>query len=121
MTSVPVATSDASQPIPPQDQQPRFPRFPYFGSIFLSWIGAGGKTHVMGRCFDISEKGVGVEIANLISVGTEVSVRAEWANLNTAATVRHIARRGGALQLGLELKQPIPPEFLAKLSLAGSN
>jgi hypothetical protein len=101
--------------------QRRSPRFRHFGAIFLSWMGPRGKNYVMGRCVDISAGGLGVEIASRLSLNTEVTVRAEWANLNGAATVRHIANRGGVFHLGLELKNPFPPEVLAKLVALGSE
>jgi hypothetical protein len=67
--------------------------------IFLSWSEAGGENYVMGRCLDISVGGLGVEVAKRIHVGTSVRVRADC----------------GVFQLGLELKQPLPPEVLAKV------
>jgi hypothetical protein len=103
----------------PRHEQRRAPRFRYIGVIFLSWIRSGSKNYVMGRCLDISEGGLGVEVAKPILVDTEVRVRADWANLDGAATVRHIAERGGAFHLGLELKQPFPPEVLAKVLAPG--
>lgn len=102
-------------------EQRRSPRFRYFGAIFLSWIGPHGKNHVIGRCLDISEGGLGIEIATRISVNTEVTVRAEWANLDSTATVRHLAQRAGVFHLGLELKQRFPPEVVTKLVAQGSN
>jgi len=104
-----------------RQQQRVSPRFRYFGAIFLSWTGPRGKNAVMGRCFDISANGLGVEVAARISVGTEVTVRAEWVNLNSSATVRHIAQKGGAFQLGLELDRSLPPELLKKLVLPDSE
>jgi len=115
-----MAASDET-PASPRQQQRASPRFRYFGSIFLSWIGPSGKNAVMGKCFDISANGLGVEMTSRISVGTKVTVRAEWAHLNSSATVRHIAQKGGVFHLGLELKQPFAPEFLAGLVLPGSE
>jgi hypothetical protein len=115
-----MAVSDESRAAARYEQR-RSPRFRYFGAIFLSWIGPRGKNHVMGRCLDISEGGLGVEIASRISVDTVVTVRAEWANLDSTATVRHITQRVGVFQLGLELKQPLPPEVVKKLVAPGSE
>jgi hypothetical protein len=81
----------------------------------LSGIESDGENYVMGRCLDISEGGLGVQVARRISVGTEVRIRADWVNLDGEATIRHIRRGGGVFQLGLELKQRLAPEFLAKL------
>jgi hypothetical protein len=73
----------------------------------------------MGRCLDISEGGLGVEIARRIAVGTHVRVHADWVSLNGAATVRHVTAVGGVFQLGLELKQPLSPEVLAAIVAPG--
>jgi hypothetical protein len=103
----------------PQSEQRRYSRFRYIGVVFLSWIESDGENHVMGRCLDISEGGLGVEVASRISVGTEVRVHADWITLDGAATVRHITRAGGVFQLGLELKRPLPPEALAMVVAPG--
>jgi PilZ domain len=102
----------------PQHEQRRASRFRYIGVIFLSWIEPGGENYVMGRCLDISVTGLGVEVAKRIPVGTEVRVRIDWLNLDGAATVRHIREGGGVFNIGLELKQALPPEALAKLDVA---
>jgi hypothetical protein len=100
----------------PRTELRRSPRYRFFGVIFLSWIGPRGKNHVMGRCLDISEGGLGIEIANQISVDTEVTVRAEWANLDSTATVRYAQTENGVWHLGLELKQPLTPEVIAEVA-----
>jgi hypothetical protein len=102
-----------------QPEQRRYSRFRYIGVIFLSWTEPDGENYVMGRCLDISEGGLGVEVARRISVGTEVRVRADWITLDGAATVRHITQGGGVFQLGLELKRPLPPEALATVVAPG--
>jgi hypothetical protein len=97
-------------------EQRRSPRFRYIGVIFVSWIGPRGRNHVMGRCLDISEGGLGIEIASYISADTEVRVRAEWANLDGEARVRHVTNEGGVFHLGLELREPFSPEVVAKIA-----
>jgi hypothetical protein len=96
-------------------EQRRALRFRHVGAVFLSWIEPGGENHVMGRCLDISVGGLGVEVAKRIRVGTEVRVRADWVNLDGAATVRHSREQGGVFHIGLELTRPLPPEVLAKV------
>jgi hypothetical protein len=73
--------------------------FRYVGVIFISWIAPGGDNHVMGRCRDISVGGLGVEVAKRIHVGNEVRVRADWVNLDGAATVRHSREQSGVSTL----------------------
>jgi PilZ domain len=96
-------------------EQRQYSRFRYIGVVFLSWTEPGGENHVMGRCLDISEGGLGVEVARRISVGTEVRVRADWVKLDGVATIRHSRERGGVFHVGLQLKQPLLPEILAKV------
>jgi|SRR5579862_1043179 hypothetical protein len=96
-------------------EERRASRFRYIGVIFLSWTEPGGDNHVMGRCLDISEGGLGVEVARRIFVGTEVRVQADWVILNGVATVRHSRELGGVFHLGLQLKQPLSRETLEKL------
>jgi hypothetical protein len=102
-------------------EQRRASRFRYIGVIFLSWIEPGGDNHVMGRCLDISEGGLGVEVARRIFVGTEVRVQADWVILDGVATVRHSRELGGVFHLGLQLKQPLRPEILAELVASSSE
>jgi hypothetical protein len=97
-------------------EQRRYLRFRYIGVIFLSWVEPDGNNHVMGRCIDISEGGLGIEISRRISVGAEVRVRADWVKLDGIANVRHIREQGGGFQIGLELKEPLPSEALAELA-----
>jgi hypothetical protein len=97
--------------------QRQAPRYRYLGVIFLSWIEPDGENHVMGRCLDISEGGLGVEIRRRVAVGTEVRVRADWVKLDGAATVRHLIGRNGAFHIGLQLKQPLSTESLAQLKI----
>jgi len=91
------------------------PRIHYLGVVFLSWMEAPGKNYVMGRCLDISAGGVGVELVRRIPTHTEVRVRTGWLDLDCAATVRHIADRGGVFHVGLQWKQPLRADILAGL------
>jgi hypothetical protein len=101
-----------------QPEQRRYSRFRYIGVVFLSWTEPDGENYVMGKCLDISEGGLGVEVARRIAVNTEVKVHADWVNLDGAATVQHVSRAGGVFQLGLKLKKPLPPGVLEKLVTA---
>ncbi len=103
----------------PRPELRRYSRYRYIGVVFLSWTEPDGDNYVMGRCLDISEGGLGVEIARRIAVGTQVRVHADWVSLDGAATVRHIAPGGGVFQLGLQLKQPLSPEVLATIVAPG--
>ncbi len=107
---------EAAKPSP--EEQRRHSRVRYIGVVFLSWEEPGGDdnddNHVMGRCVDISQGGLAVQLSKRIFVGTEVRVRADWVKLDGLATVRHSREAGGVFQLGLQFKRPLSPEILAQ-------
>lgn len=76
---------------------------------------AHNKNYVMGKCLDISEGGVGIELGRRISVGTEVTVRADWVSLDDKATVRHVTERGAVFHLGLQFKHALRTDVVAQL------
>jgi hypothetical protein len=94
----------------------RHPRFHYRGVVFISWkMFDGQKNFALGRCLDVSEQGLGLELSARIPVGSFVRVRAYRLNLDGSATVRHVTRRPGGYGLGLELSQPLDPDVLLEL------
>ena len=93
-------------------------RIPYSGVIFISWkTFQGDSNHVLGKCLDVSEAGIGLELSARIPVGSFVKVRAYGLNLDCSAIVRRIVRRPGGYRLGLTLSKPLEQEILAELSL----
>jgi len=97
----------------------RYPRIPYSGVVFISWKTFDGeRNHVLGRATDISERGIGIEMATRIPIGSFVRVRAYGLNLNGSGTVRHFSQRPGRYILGLELSEPLDPNVLLELSAA---
>jgi len=94
----------------------RHPRIHYGGIVFISWKTFDGqKNCALGRCLDVSEQGLGLELSARIPVGSFVRVRAYRLNLDGSATVRHVTRRPGGYGLGLELSQPLEPDVLSEL------
>jgi len=94
----------------------RHPRIQYAGIVFISWKTFDGqKNCALGRCLDVSEHGLGLELSARIPVGSFVKVRAYKLNLDGSATVRHVSRRPGGYGLGLELSQPLDPDVLLEL------
>ncbi len=92
------------------------PRIDYFGLISVSWKTFDGQlNHVLGKCLDISERGVGFMLPARIPVGSFVKVKAHALNLDGSAIVRHAARRAGGYVMGLELSMPLDPGVLAEL------
>jgi hypothetical protein len=94
----------------------RHQRFQYGGVVFISWRTFDGqRNYALGRCLDVSEQGLGLELSARIPVGSFVKLRAYKLNLDGSATVRHIARLPVGYGLGLELSQPLDPDVLAEL------
>jgi PilZ domain len=92
------------------------PRIEYRGLISISWKAFDGQLHhVLGKCIDVSERGVGFELPTRIPIGSFVNVRAYALNLDGPAIVRHVARRAGKYVLGLELSTPLDSDFLTEL------
>jgi PilZ domain-containing protein len=95
----------------------RHPRFQYFGVVFVSWkMFDGQKNCALGRCIDVSERGMGLALSARIPVGSFVRVRAYKLNLDCSATVRHVAQQPGGYGLGLQLSMPVDADVLAELS-----
>ncbi len=95
----------------------RHPRFQYFGVVFISWkMFDGQKNCALGRCLDVSERGMGLALSARIPVGSFVRVRAYKLNLDCSATVRHVAQQPGGYGLGLELSVAVDADVLAELS-----
>ena len=92
------------------------PRIEYSGLISVSWKTFDGQlNHVLGKCIDVSERGVGFVLPARIPVGSFVSVKVSALNLDGSAIVRHVARRAGGYVLGLELSTPLDSDVLAEL------
>jgi len=97
------------------------PRIEYHGLISVSWKANGQLNHVLGKCIDVSERGVGFELPTRIPVGSSVGVKVYALNLDGSATVRHVARRAGGYVLGLELSTPLDSDVLAELVVSQSE
>ncbi|MCU1339604.1 MAG: hypothetical protein JWO19_5185 [Bryobacterales bacterium] len=94
----------------------RHPRVQYAGLVFISWkTFQGERNYALGKCLDVSELGVGLELSIRIPVGSFVRIRAYGLNLDGSATVRHIRRRDGRYFVGLELSEALQTEILADL------
>jgi hypothetical protein len=93
----------------------RHPRTPFPGPLRISWEDERGVSkYAQGRCLDVSEGGLGIEIEvfELIPVRSRVSLRADRINFHGSGAVKHIARRGGKYILGLELSQALSGQAL---------
>ncbi len=94
----------------------RHQRIPYAGPVRISWIGpTGDPAYTIGKCIEVSESGMRVEVPVQIPVRTSLLLNAERIKLSGPATVRHCDRRGAKYALGLELSQTMTDKAMAAL------
>jgi hypothetical protein len=89
--------------------------FQNFGLVFVSWISRGERNHVLGRCLDISNHGLGIELPKALPPGGLVTVQADWLDLTGLASVRQSAKRAGKWVLHLEFDVPLRQDALDRL------
>jgi hypothetical protein len=92
----------------------RHVRIPYLGAVNISWEDAQGlRKYAHGKFLDVSENGLRIEVPETVPLHSTVSLRAEAIKLAGSATVKHVARRGTKIVLGLELSQAQREQALA--------
>jgi hypothetical protein len=94
----------------------RHRRIPYAGPIRLSWSDpSGSPKFVIGKCIEVSESGLRIEVAAAIPERTIVQLNAERIKFAGSATVRHLERHGAKFLLGLELSQSMTEKAAAAI------
>ncbi len=101
----------------------RHTRIEFPGIVRLSWQVSGNVKFARGRCVDLSESGMRVEVPEAIEVRSYVTVSAEKIRLSANASVRHCVRNGGKFVVGLEFSTPLKSlaEMLEFLAASGSS
>ena len=100
----------------------RHDRIPYNGPIRIAWETENGELrYAMGKCVDISESGLRIELPEPVPVRSYVTLRADGINLSARASVRSVDRRGIRCLVGLQLSQEIRDETIAKLQGTPAN
>ena len=98
--------------MPRKDTRRHF-RIPHLGRVRISWEGANGlNKYATGRCLDVSESGMRVEVAESIPAHSRVLLQADLVNLGGSASVKHVQRYGSKYILGLELSQALHEQTL---------
>ena len=73
------------------------------GGIEIGWSDeAGEQRRTAGKCIDVSEAGMKIEVRDKIPVGAMVNLRAQEARLHGSASVRYCKGQGLSYQVGLE-------------------
>lgn len=78
------------------------------GPVRVGWLETGGEQkYVVGRCLDVSESGMRIEVPEPIPRGVYVTIRADAISLVGNASVRSTSRKATRFILGLEFSCPI--------------
>ena len=81
-------------------------RTPYSGAIEVSWLEPNSEPRfARGRCLDLSEDGLRLELPVALPVRTVVTLRFERIQLTGTASVRYLRRAGMKFVLGFEMSQ----------------
>ena len=79
------------------------PRRPMSGPVEVSWkYSPSLEWHSHGRCLDVSEGGLKMELPDPIDVFERIKFRAEHADLAGTASVRHCSRVGAIYVIGVK-------------------
>jgi hypothetical protein len=80
-----------------------YSRLPIFGVVYVKCGEHGGKIEYTCACFDMSARGIGIEVAGPITVGSVVTVYAGDRGPRRLARVRYCVRETDTYRAGLEL------------------
>jgi hypothetical protein len=93
----------------------RFRRIPQVRPVRIGWEEQGEQRFAIGRCLDLSEVGMRIEIAQPVTRGARIMIAAEHIKFSGSASVRHVIRLGSRYMLGAELTQPIAGHTISEL------
>ena len=99
----------------PRRESRRQERIPCTLPVGLSWNDNGADRFVRGKCRDISEDGLRVEISETIPAQSNVSLRVEQVDIAGSARVRYCRRGAMRNIIGLELSQKVQQQLLDAL------
>lgn len=78
------------------------------GTVRLVWQdGSGREKFANGRCLDVSQSGLRMELPEAIPVRSYVTVRADKVGVAAHAAVRHCSAARGKYIVGLEFSVPL--------------
>jgi hypothetical protein len=93
----------------------RHRRIPYIGPVAVSWTERGEVRYARGKCLNVAESGVRLELPVAIPPRTEISLNAERINVSGSARVRHVTRYGSKFLVGIELSHTLKAAALTAL------
>lgn len=78
-------------------------RTPNVAEVKITWLAAdGGARFARGRCIDLSQSGMKIEVTESIPVQSRVGVECSTAGVRCTALVRHCSRSKMKWHVGLE-------------------
>jgi PilZ domain len=93
----------------------RHRRVAYMGPVRLAWESSGETKYTQGKCVNLSETGLRIEVLTQIPLNTHVMISADRITFAGAATVKHLESRRGKYIVGLELCNALHGKALAAL------
>jgi hypothetical protein len=90
----------------------KFSRISFVSAVRLSWEDSGVQKYTNGKCIDICEDGLHIEVLETISVGARMMLSVERLKFTGPGTVKHVARRGAKYSVRIEMSQPLAAEIL---------
>jgi hypothetical protein len=90
-------------------------RIHFQSGVRLSWEDSAGPKFTTGKCLDISDGGLRIEVLAMIPVGARVVLSVERIKLGGVASVKHVSRRGAKYEVRLELSQPLSGNIIAAI------
>lgn len=94
----------------------RHDRIPFAGPVRICWEETHGPPkYALGKCLEVSESGMRIEVPEPIPPRSKISMRADAINFHGSATVKHVARRGSKYVVGLELSHALREQLLTAI------
>ena len=78
----------------------RYRRILHSRPVRIGWEEHGEQRFAIGRCLDLSESGMRLEIAQPVTRGTRIMIAAEHIKFSGSGAIRHVLRVGGRYTLG---------------------
>lgn len=96
----------------PEKNLRRHRRILHAGPVRVSWQDRDGiPRYASGKCLNVSESGLLIELPELIPIRTQVTLKVDRLQISGSATVKHVTRKGLRHILGLELNQAVKFEL----------
>lgn len=89
----------------------RHRRIPFSGSVRISWEERGAPRFASGKCIDLSETGLRIELPASIPPRTRVQLTTDRVGIAGSASVKNVDRFGAKYIIGLELTTTLPEKI----------